>query len=1325
MAHLYTTDNSLSNSQVNDIFQDSKGFIWISTENGLTRFDGRDFLTFHFRRDRAHSLASDLVLSMFEDSRGTLWTCTSMGLQIFDAETRDFHMLDLQDELSPESTQHIASILEVKTVNGGPELWVATSQHGIYVLDLETHVVKSERRALLNSLLPSPFIYSLFQDSRGWVWIGCETGGLSVVDASTLQPQGLSLDMQTYIRDFAEDPSSGNILVATMSGLYRYNASTRTLTASRDPEARKAQAVSLLYSKTLQRAGERTFLVGTETRGLNVYDMETDRMSKADIPSVSQDISRWKIHSLTEDNQGNIWVGAYQTGVMVIPRSMYGFEYMRADYGCVSSIARDPRDGALWVGADGGGLMRIAPDGKKTVYNASNSALSNDSVTALSFDKRGMLWIATYLDGIFTYTPARGLRHFADSKEIGSPNMACLAYDTENDLMYAGTYGAGMSIISASREKVVKHISEDTNKWVSSLYIDRSGIVWLGTFNGPMCYNHSMGKLFSYDMEGSSLKARVYDILEASDGRIWIGTGEGLTVCDRKRSTATVYSEADGLTNNVVDAILEAVDGTLWISTSFGLNRLDPETGKIDKYYSYDGLQGNEFHPGAAFKDDDGRFFFGGTGGITSFYPQVVNQKTHQVPPLYFSRLSILNEEVEYEADAITLPNKANTFSLEFAVLEYTNPMRIRYTYKLDRYDKDWRYLPFPAHAVSYSNLPAGRYTLHVKAYFDGSPDQFSYNTFRIKVEYPWYMSIWAFLVYSLVLAAVLLLFLHLLRRHREHVKDKEASEIKELKLKMFSNISHEIRTPLTLLMSPLKELREAEKDPHQKDLYNLMYRNSLRILRLVNQIMDMRKVDEGKMQLYFRETDIVYFIRDIMQSFEHMAVTRNIRLSLTTASPVMNLWIDQGNFDKIVFNLLSNAFKHTRDGGHIDIDVSAPQRNHDILTPEVASLVKISITNSGSHIDDSDLDRVFERFFQTDVLDAKMGSGVGLNLTKMLVELHHGVITAANTEDGVCFTVVMPVGCSHLTEQEMSSTNHHKDLYTKLPSPAEDLHGTEDIAFTPASAASEKVVKSHRSVVIVDDDSEIRDYLLAELRSLYNVKTFEGAQEAWTDISAEQPDVVVTDLMMSGMDGLELCRRIRHNPVTNHISVIILTSSSDESSHLESIDSGADRFLLKPLSIELLKSSIAQVIAARDTMRGKFSGGTKYDYEEVKVASVGMGLIERVMEVVKRNLDNPEFGVDDLSREVGMSRVHLNRKLKEILGISPSSLIKSTRMKQAAYLLVHDKVNISEVAYRVGFSTPSYFSNSFRSYFGLSPKEFVAKYSDVTDRETLDKLFE
>ena len=1339
MARLYTADYGLPNSQVNHIYQDGRGFIWISTENGLARFDGFDFQTFRFIRGKEDALASDLVLNVFEDSRGVMWVGTSMGLQTFDPDYRSFHRQDLGDPNSPGSTQHISSIAEIQVGTGTSEIWAATSQHGIYILDTDSHNLKNTRRDILNQSLPSPFVYTIFQDSRGWVWLAGETGGLSVVNSLTMRRQDVSIDPNTNIRTFCEDPETGNVIIGTMKGIYVYEAATGKLRASADKAARQCQVFALIPNSNAQRVGEKTFMVGTEANGVKIYDMAADQLREPWLPNVSQDISHWKVHSLILDNQGNVWLGAFQTGVMVIPRSMYGFEYIPVDQGCVTSIVRSPKDGTLWIGTDGGGLIRMDADGWGTTFNAANSGLTNDSVMALAYDGSGKLWIATYLDGIFTYTPSTGIRPFADKAAIETSSVVCLAYDKNNGLLYAGTYGAGMSIIDPKTEKVVHRVSQDINKWVSALYIDRSGMVWLGTYNGPLCYNHALGKLITYNVGDNAIQTRVYCFHEATDGRIWIGTGEGLTACDRTRGTVKYYSEADGLPSNVIDAILEAEDGTIWVSTSYGLSRLDPVHSAFTNYYSYDGLQSNEFHFGAAMRDTDGQLLFGGTGGVTKFHPQVVNQMRHPVPPLYFSRLTVLNEDVDYdvhsefnildkhitEATKIDLPHNRNTFSLEFAVLEYTNPRKIRYAYKLNHFDQDWRYISVPAHSASYSNLPSGNYTLNVKAFFDGSMDECATASIDIHVRAPWFLTGWAFLGYAALLFCLLWLLRAFIARRRQHAADREASDIKELKLKMFTNISHEIRTPLTLLMSPLKTMRESEQDPRKKGLYNLMYRNCLRIMRLVNQLMDMRKVDEGQMQMHFLETDIVYFIKDIMQSFDNMAVSRNIELSLKPSADVINLWIDQGNFDKIIFNLLSNAFKHTPDGGRISIDVSLPEKNRGALSSDIAQQVRIGITNSGSHIEDAYLERVFDRFFQTDVLDAKTGSGVGLSLTQMLVELHHGRISASNTDDGVCFTVLIPVGCAHLSEAEMSKTSHHKDLYTKTPEAEELDRTTEDIAFTPGAAASDKVIKSRKTVIIVDDDEEICDYLLNELKPLYNVKTFPGAPEAWAEISTSQPDVVVTDLRMPGMDGLELCRRIKHSPVTNHIPVIFLTSSSDEASQLQSIDSGADRFLVKPLSVEILKSSIAQVISTRDTMRGKYSNDIKYDYDEVKVSSSYGQLVDRVMEIIKGNLDNPDFSVEDLSREIGMSRVHMNRKLKEMMGISPSSLIKSTRMKQAAYLLVHDKVNISEVAYRVGFSTPSYFSNSFRSYFGMAPKEFVTKYMDGTDKEDLDKLFQ
>lgn len=1354
MARIYTTGSGLPNSQVNNISQDSEGFVWICTENGLARFDGMDFTTYRNSKEDPHSIASDLVVTSYEDRRGTFWVGTATGLQIYDPELDSFTRVDLGDAQSPNSTQYISSIIEVESSG---EIWVGSSQFGIYVIDSSTHEIKADRRKAILKNLSSRFVYRMFLDADGNVWVAYETGGLSVIGSKSCDgiPQNIwsrtdsAISGDVLATSFVQDGTSGDIVIGTFEhGILIYDAADGLIRRSSDAPARACKVMALMRNRISQRAGERTFLVGIENGGLGVYDLESDMLRDLDVDNIPPGTSSWKVHSLLEDSQGNTWVGAFQSGVMVIPKSMYGFDYQAfsrnlapgGNSACVTSVLRDPRTGTLWVGTDGSGLFRTDADGTRKCYvSETTPGLSNNSIMALAQDKRGTLWIASYLGGLLTYSPGTGFRPFAFQERLGTAKTVSLAYDERNDVLYVGTYGGGLSIIDAAEGTVTGTISEDINKWVSALYIDHSGMLWVGTYNGPLCYSNASGRLIDYNIGDEGGKARVYAFCEGSDGTMWIGTGEGLISFNRIDGKTYTYTEADGLSSNVIDGLLEADGGDIWISTSYGLTRFNPGNGRFSRYYAYDGLQENEFRYGAAYKDADGRLYFGGMGGLTAFYSQIVDQKRHDVPNVYFTRLTVKNEPVSFDAAAetnrldrniteasnITLPYRENTFTLGFAVPEYTNPQKIVYSYKLDKSDPNWHTVSSTTRSATYNNLPSGRYNLTVKAYFDGSEEQSSSRSISIRILPPWYLSTGAFIFYIILILTLAHLIYWTVQRSRQHKKDKAESEIKELKLKMFTNISHEIRTPLTLVMSPLKKMREAETDPKQKELYNLMYRNSLRILRLVNQLMDMRKIDDGQMQFHFLRTDVVYFIRDIMQSFDNLAVSRQINFTLGAERSVTDLWIDQGNFDKIIFNILSNAFKHTPDGGEISILISAPSRNKGILPASISEYVRIDITNSGSHIDEKYLDKIFERFFQANVLDAKVGSGVGLSLAKMLVELHHGSISVANTEGGVCFSIFMPVGCEHLTPEEMSATTHHKDLYTKYLNAGHLEQGTEDVTDTPADGGQDHALKSRKTVVIVDDDSEIQRYLRMELKELYNVETFGSGRDAWAFISTSVPDLVVTDLIMEGMDGAELCEKIRHNPGTNHIPVIILTSESDEASIQRCTDSGADRFFSKPISIELLLSSIANAISTRENIRHKYSTEINYDYNEVRMNGGADQLVNRVIEVIKRNIDNPDFSVEDLSREIGMSRVHMNRKLKEAINISPSNLIKSTRLKQAAYLLINNKVNISEVAYRVGFSTHSYFSSSFREYYGMTPKEFVAKYINCKDEEVLKKIFE
>ena len=1353
-ARLYTSADGLANSHVHDIFQDSKGFIWISTENGLSRFDGMKFSTFRYDKTKSNSIASNIVRTVLEDSKGLIWVGTSAGLQIFDTEYNTFSKINLEDWSVPDSDQHISSALEV-SIKGNRKIAATSSGHGIYILDADTRTIDHETQNAIKRLLSSQFISEAYKDSKGRLWVFNDTQGLKVIDLNTLSEvtdiwdKGMSVASNDTFNSFVEEKSSGNIFIGSSNnGILVWDAATGKIRKTLGKSGSEYSIMSMIPNNIVPRYGQRTFLVGAENNGIKLFDATIETIRDIRLSSIPFNTSGWKVQTMLEDNQGNVWVGAIQTGVLIIPKSMFGFRHLdfnrighsgRENISVTSVISDETRD-CLWVGTDGNGIFRTDQYGSNANITAENSRLSNNSIMSLVLDKRGTLWVATYLGGLFTYTPERGARQFLDQKSLETDKTYNLAYSPEDDIIYVGTHGNGFAMIDAKQEKVTKTWRDDEYRWISYLSTDSSGLLWIGTYNGAMAYDRGADKLTPYEIEKDK-SIRVNSIFESKDGNIWVGTGEGLICIDRVSKEQVLFTESDGLSSNSVSSILEDNDGHLWISTLNGLSRLHLETRTFKNFYQYDGLQENEFNARASFKAENGRMYFGGINGLTAFNPENVYRQEKQVPPLYLSNLNVMNEDIKYdplkgdenildkhisEATMITLPSDADVFSLDFSVLEYTNPKKISYEYMMEGLERTWnRTLP-GSQTATYTNVPSGRYRLKIKAFYEGKPDVFSYKEIGIRILSPWYMGMWAWITY-IILAVMGIMAGIEYRARKTALKEKqEESEIKEMKLKMFTNISHEIRTPLTLVMNPLKKMRESEKDPKQKELYNLMYRNSLRILRLVNQLLDTRKIDNGQMKLHFLETEVVYFIKDIMQSFENLATGRKVDFQLESTREALHLWIDQGNFDKIMFNILSNAFKYTPDKGKVSIRISDAIDNEGILNEEIEQYVEFVIENTGEHIEAKHIDKVFDRFYQVDIRDAKMGSGVGLNLAKMLVELHHGEISVHNTENGVAFKVKIPVGCGHLTPEEMTKPENHKDLYTQNPIIAEsDLDSIEDVVYSKNEDDDKAPRHSKKkNIVLVDDDSEMRAYLKMELQHIYNVEVYTNGKEAWSKISTSIPDAVITDLIMEKMDGAELCEKIKKNPGTNHIPVILLTSSTDEQSQQRCIESGADRFFTKPISLEILKSAVASAIATRETIKNKYTREIDYGYGEIKINNADSQLSAKVISIIRANIENTEFSVEELSREVGMSRVHLNRKLKETMNISPSNLIRSMRLKQAAYLLINNKVNISEVAYKVGFSTHSYFSNSFHDYFGMTPKEFTAQYMNCTDEETLQKLF-
>ncbi|MBR3386719.1 MAG: response regulator [Bacteroidales bacterium] len=1352
-SRLYTSERGLPNSQINRISQDGLGFLWVCTEGGLLRFDGMNFEEFRHDQDNDFSLLSDSVHDFCEDDRGVKWVGTASGLAVFDSEHSRFSRFDLQDSRQPESMQFIGKIVLVPGRTGGSLLFVITGGSGIYVIDTAKQTVLDDKREKIYASVPEEHISAALLDAGRRLWIVPDKSGLpTVLNVDSLEP---SADVRweaelvrsadaLHITALAEDPVTHNLLIGSDQGLLIYDNSTGTVRRARGKVAGKTAISSALFNNQARPEDGRSFLLGDEEGGLLLFDTASEEVRPGILPSIRRSSDNWKATTMFEDSQGNVWLGLYQNGLLVAPKSMFGFSYLGFDKNgipgensaCVMSLYEDGK--RLWVGTDGAGLFCTEPGGRQRNFNKDNSGLTNNAVMCVEGDKHGNLWIGTYLDGLFYMDAGGTVRLFPEQGNIGTMRIRTLEYDAKRDLLYVGTYGAGLVVIDPVRMHIVTSAVDEEYMWISALHLDKTGLLWIGTYNGPYKYEAETGQIALFQSESG--RPRIYSVASDDDGNIWFGTGDGVICTDAEGVVLKRYTESDGLANNVIRDIVPTQTGSVWVSTAGGLSRLNPRTDAIMSFHASDGLQSNEFRSGAVARSASGLLYFGGTGGVTAFSPRLIDGSGHKVPQVFLSRLRELEKDIEYdpnlgganlidkhisEATRILVPTGTDLFSLTFSVPEYTNPMRMAFACRLRGFDTDWKNVPAGRRTVTYTNVPPGHYTFEVKAFFEGMPDEYSMRSIDIQVEAPWYRTGWAYASYLLLLSAVGYVLYRLWRRREQRKQEKKDAELKELRLGLFTNLTHEIRTPLTLVMGPLRTLRESEQDPAQKDTYNLMYRNCLRINRLVNQLMDLRKVDAGQMPMHFRQTDLVYFTKDIMKSFFTLAKSKDIRFTLTPAREEELLWIDQGNFDKIIYNILSNAFKHTPEGGRIHLSISEPLPNRNLLRADVKEYVEISVFNSGSKIEDSYISRVFDRFVQIDPYDANIGSGVGLNLAKMLVELHHGTIDAENLEDGVVFRVRIPAGKEHLTVAELQETTHHKDLYDKMLEQPESRLEEESLFIPTEEAQPDKAVKARKNLLVVEDDEETQDYLRKLLRGKYNVTVCANGKEAWPVVSTTLPDAVITDLVMPEMNGRELCAKIRQNPSTNHIPVIILTGQDSEKEQEEASDSGADKFLSKPVSVSLLLSSIAQVISARETVKGKFAPAMEYDYSGIKMGSADEALMRRIVESIRTHLENPDFDVAALCADVGISRVHLNRKLKENGNVPPSTLIKSFRMKQAAYLLANNQVNVSEVAYRVGFASHSYFSSTFKDFFGMTPREFVNRYIDNPDDSNLKKLFE
>lgn len=1330
----YSTNNELSSSLINQIFQDKRGFIWIATEYGLNRFDGLRFSNYKHVSGDSTSIKNNYVRTLFEDSRQNLLVGCIDGLMKYDSETdtfREIPMIRAGKRVFPHITQ-------MQKLHNG-EIWVVTTGQGIFRLDEEKQ--QAESIDAIMRQVNYNFQSNLYEDSHYNIWIGTEGHGLICYLPATQEVRVFRYPVinDNYVSAIGED-KYGNLFIGTQKhGLSRYEREQNRFV----PVPYMGGEELSIYCLTLV---DDRLLIGTDGQGLKTYNRMTGKIEDYSINSAPLDFSEGKIHAIMEDRDKNLWVGLFQKGIVLMPKQENPFEYYGnksihynpIGQGCVMSIYQDSNR-HLWVGADNEGIFELDAEGKRLRhYQPGNDPRSMaNTIMCMYEDTNGDFWLGTYTRGLAKLNRRTGECEYplpVDNEKIFS-----ITEDRHKNL-YIATFGSGFYQYNLVT-KELKHYesskdetgdltrNELANDWVNYIFCDSEGMIWLGHYKGISCFNPVNESFINYRKVNTLVEDRVgYVVQEDHAGNIWAGTTDGLYCFNKKTDELTCFTVADGLPNNVICGICEDEEHNMWISTYMGICKYDAKTGCYINYYAGDGLQGNEFTHGAFYKDEAGKVYFGGINGITYFQPSSIESVLKDTK-VWITDFSIFNQPVRKntrsgrhtviytsvpDANMFQLAHYDNTFSIVFSTLQYNNPEQISYQYKIEELSNQWLSTEPGVNRVTYNNLLPGKYTFHVRALSHGNLSEI--RTVKILITPPWYEMWWAYCIYAFLFGLLVLgivnYILSRMRHRREIMKREHAEQLNEAKLQFFINISHEIRTPMTLIINPLEKLLAEKKGGEVQKTYLMIYRNAQRILRLINQLMDIRKLDKGQMFMKFRETDMVGFIDDVMLTFDYMARKKKIHFSFEHVMPQLKVWVDMNNFDKILMNIFSNAFKYTPEQGEITVILSTG-RDSTRRDP-LKEYFEITVTDNGIGLDREKIERIFERFYQidNDVTKSNFGTGIGLHLSRSLVELHHGIILAENREDapGSRFIIRIPLGSAHLRTDELEDVEAVITPHTVLVKPEKtDL---EEAFEEEEDEESKKAGKSKNRmrILIVEDEEEILSYLKEELEGDYRIMTRKNGREAYDTILADTPDLVISDIMMPEMDGLSLCRKIKQNTNVNHVPVILLTAKSKPEDTMEGMATGADAYMVKPFNTELLKSTIANLIANRKLLKSKFSGAQQQEdkVQKLSMKSADEILMSKIMKVINENLSNPDLNVEMLAANVGLSRVHVHRKLKELTNLSARDFIKNIRLQQAAALLKEKKLTVSEVAYATGYTNLSHFSSSFKEVHGMSPKEYM-----------------
>lgn len=1327
-------EHGLSNNYVTSIFQDKTGFMWFGTFDGLNRYDGYQIKTYRNVPDQLNSLPDNRIIDITEDTSGNIWVGTKVGAAMLDSDEMTFHRLRLALRNEPVSDIDFSINGFIKSRNG--TLYAAAENEGLLQLTFSTeNGAIAHPIALSNNgnISTDYHVNCVAIDLDGRIWLFVQDIGLCYYNpqrnlvqltASQIPPascMGISPD--------------GYIWLGTEEGLIRYHPKTKSITPFTIKNGLSHHRIASLHLGSSNK-----LWIGTDGGGVTVMDLKTGAFEHLLGHDEGGILSSPAVFAIYEDKQSRKWVGTLRGGINIIDPPQKNFEIVRhttnegrtSSKNFILSLTEDKRK-SLWIGTDGAGLIHWDRRTNKFRYFTDQDtygSLSSNFVTHIIEENNGLVWVATFGGGINKWNPStEQFEHYPciDTELDRNYRNVWQLYEDSSNQLWATTLSGGRPFILNRSTNRFEPISADITNALTMVE-ETKNIFWFGNFSELIRLDLSDGQTTRYDI-GTSVRC----IHIGHDHRLWIGTeGGGLLEFNKETETFKRYTESDGLPSNVILQLQEDKSGNYWLSTYNGLAKFDPVSGTFRNFHESDGLQSNQFSYNASAKLQSGELAFGGINGFNVFHPDSIDVE-FSLPTIALTDFRVnsvfVNKYVAAEKREnlseltnLTIPFKDASITISFSALEFSFPDKIQYAYFLEGWDNDWNDVG-SQRTAHYSRLNEGKYLLRMKSTNANGLWSDDERTVELIILPPWWRASWAYCIYLLFSASLIYAYITHDRRQTKlkyevdlaRMAIEKERELNEKKVSFFTHIAHEFRTPLTLILNPIKELLYGSQQTVDSKELSPIYRNAKRLLSLVDKLLVFQRTESQFDSLRIARANIKHIVHEVFLCFKQVAASRQITYTFDCPTADVEVYGDREKIEICLINLISNAIKFTPEDGKVAISIVDTEDD-----------IEITVSDSGCGIPNHVGDALFTRFYRDyqGTGANTEGFGIGLYLVKQFIEAHNGDIYYKSTPGkGTKFILRFQKGKAHFEGQLVFEDINEHSLFLDewIGDLSSDRGRTATIERTEPVVEIPAVISDRPIMLVVDDNEQIREYVSRIFLKECTVYTSANADEAMILIEKYEPNIVITDVVMNGTSGIDLCAAIKNHNLFSHIPIILLSASTSKEIELKGIESGADDYITKPFEQALLKARVQNLLQRSDSLQHYFYNEITLQNNHHKISSEYSEFLNQCIFIVESQLGNPDFNVKVLADEIGMSHSNLYKRIKSISGKSANEFIRFIRLRKVAQTLISTNCTINEAAFDAGFNDIKYFRTQFAKVFGMKPSDYKRRYKSMNKKLQLN----